>query len=435
MSIRARKLLAVHPTLVLLAAPLLAADGEPTFYRDVLPLLQENCQTCHRPSGDDLFGMVAPMSFLTYEETRPWARAIAKQTGSRAMPPWHASPAFDGVFVNERTLAEDEIAVFAAWAAAGAPAGAPADAPEPVAWLGTDGWSIGKPDLVLTFDEPFLVEDAVRDHYENISIRLGEDVLPEDRYIKAMQFKPDSDAVHHIVMFANRPGDAPIAAEDAEGGGLPANMLGGFGPGTDATVFPPGYGRLLRAGSILTFNMHYHKEPGPGTAVWDRSEIAFTFWDEPVRHNVAWNGARSFDFEIPANHPNWVVGASAVFSSDVTLMALFPHMHLRGSAATYWVTYPDGERAMILDVPKYDFDWQTNYIFREPLRLPAGSRLDVQLVYDNSPENAARAGFDPNRAVHWGGPTTDEMAVGFYDYTLTDPAPPEEIPSSSASGR
>ncbi|MEE2777498.1 MAG: hypothetical protein VYE73_12150 [Acidobacteriota bacterium] len=418
-----------------LAAPVLAADG-PTYYRDVLPILQQSCQTCHRAAGDDLFGMVAPMSFETYEDTRPWAKSIAKQVEAGTMPPWHASEKFHGVFENERTLDETAIATLKRWAKTGAAAGDPADAPAPVTFQGTDGWAIGEPDLIVTFDEPFLVKDHLSDHYENISVTLTEDVFPEDRYIQSMQFKPDSEAVHHIVMFAMQPGEQMGLSEDAEAQDLPENMIGGFGPGTDASTFPEGYGRLLRKGSTIIFNMHYHKEAGPGTAVWDRSEIAFKFSDKPVRHNVLWAGARGLDFEIPANHPEWAVGTSRIFEQDVTLMALFPHMHLRGAAATYWANYPNGEREMLLDVPSFDFNWQTNYIFKEPKQLPAGTRVDVKLVYDNSPENAARSGFNSNRDVQWGGPTTDEMAVGFFDYTLTQPIPAHpEIPSSSGGGK
>ena len=399
---------------VALAAPVTAgsnadAPERPTFYRDVLPILQEKCQSCHRPGGANIMGMVAPMAFTAYDEVRPWSRSIARQVKARSMPPWHASPKHDGVFVNQRTLSEVEIETIARWASNGAPQGEAADGPPPRQFADSD-WTIGEPDLIVRFEEPVLVEDEVEDVYKTVTVTIPEDQLPQDRFIRAMEFRPGSDVVHHIVIFTN---------DRRESLGFAQGMLGGMGPGTDATMFPEGYGRRLRAGSTIMFNMHYHKEPGPGTATYDQSEIAFVFHDQPIEHEVHWGAVGTMAFEIPPYTDNHEVVAEEVLEHDITLFAVFPHTHLRGKASRMTAIHADGREELLLDVPSYDFDWQTNYIYKEPRQLPAGTRLRVQMWYDNSKARAELAGIDPSRTVRWGQPTTDEMMYGFIDYART----------------
>lgn len=400
---------------VLVSIPAWAGGDVPervTFTKDVLPILQENCQVCHRESGANLAGMVAPMSFTSYADTRPWAKAIAREASTRAMPPWHASEEFHGVFDNERTLTDREIDIIVAWAKTGAKRGNPADAPAPMKFASFDGWTIGKPDLVLSFDEPFFVEDEVEDLYQNIEITLTEEQLPESRWIKGLEFLPGSQAVHHIIAYARAPG---------EEGDRTRGMLAGMAPGTDAATFPDGYGILLKKGSKITFQMHYHKEAGAGTGCWDQSEMALVFCDEPVKpvriESIA-HGA----FEIPPNVSNWKVGGSRILENETIVLAWMPHMHLRGIAAKYDAYYPDGTHETLLDVKKYDFNWQTSYEYAEPKRLPAGTRLEMQLWYDNSSERAEAIGFNANRAVKFGGPTTDEMDLAWFTFSEVEAA-------------
>ena len=386
------------------------APGNPTFYRDVQPILQSNCLQCHRPGGAGLMGMVAPMAFLNYEATRPWARAIAKQVEARSMPPWHADKSQNGVFLNQRTLEDSEIETLVNWALNGAPEGDATDArsnPE----FGSAEWTIGEPDLIVPFEEPILIEDDVEDIYKTVTVTIPREGMPEDRFIKAMEFKPGSDAVHHIVIFTDDGRDSI---------GFPIGMLGGMGPGTDATVLPEGYGRPLRAGSKIRFNMHYHKEPGPGTATFDRSQIAFVFHDKPIEHEVNWGAVGTMSFSIPPHTEAHEVTAVETLERDVLLFALFPHTHLRGKASIVRAIYPDGKDEVLLNVPVYDFNWQTNYIFKEPRRLPAGTKLEVRMTYDNSKARAEFTGIDPSRSVTWGQPTTDEMMYGFFDYAYVD---------------
>lgn len=380
-----------------------------TFYRDVLPVLQKNCQSCHRPAGANLGGMIAPMSLLTYDEVRPWARAIAKSTMSRYMPPWHASTDSHGVFANERTLTDDEIATLVNWARQGAPAGEVANAPPPLPFSDT-GWAIGEPDLVVDMPKEFLVEDDVEDLYINFTTELP---LDGDQWVQAIEFRPGSEAVHHIIGYAVAPGESFGAGE--------RGMIGGIAPGNDPETFPDGYGVLLEARSNFVFAMHYHKEKGAGTAITDRSTVAFKFYTgntppRPVHIEAIQNG----QFEIPPGHANWRVGAARTFDQPIDVLYLMPHLHLRGKAAKYTAFYPDGTSEVLLDVPAYDFNWQTSYEFKEPRRLPKGTRLEVLLAYDNTEGRAREANFNSRRAIRFGGPTTDEMDLGWLSFSYAD---------------
>ncbi len=391
-----------------------AVDTAVSFHRDVEPILQRNCQTCHRQDGDNYTGMVAPMSFTSYAEVRPWARAIAKQVMARDMPPWQADPAYHGVFKNERTLTEEEIETIVQWAKAGAPAGDPADAPEPLVFEDTGGWRIGKPDLVVTA-EPYFVPDDADTHYVNHKVVLTEDMLPESRWVQAIEWKGGSDVVHHIVGYGFQPG----AEEDR----TKAYGLGSIAPGEEPMHFPPGYAKLLIKGSTVVFSMHYHKEKGPGTGKWDASQVAFKFYDDDaeINHFVEHNAIGFRWFDIPPGHPNWRVGAARVFEEDTTLIAMHPHMHVRGRSAKYVAYYPDGSSEEILSVPEWDFNWQTDYSFAQPKKLPAGTRLEYVAFYDNSDENPANP--DPTVAIDWGPETWDEMMLGYVTFSKSDPEP------------
>lgn len=405
------------------ATPGLAAVADapaverPTFYRDVLPILQENCQSCHRSAGANYGGMIAPMSLLDYKDVRPWARSIAKTVMAGEMPPWHAAPEFHGVFANERGLTEGERSTLIAWAKTGAAAGDPADAPAPIEFP-SGGWAIGEPDLVLEMQEPYTIADEIEDQYVNFTVDVP---LSEDRWVKGIEFKGGSDVVHHVIGYVIAPGQSFGTGE--------RGMIGGIAPGNDPDEFPDGYGFLVPAGSKFVFAMHYHKEKGPGTAVQDQTQVAFKLYprgSEPrqIHIEAIGNGL----FEIPPHHESWQVGAARVFERPVKILYLMPHLHLRGKAARYEAFYPDGSHEVLLDVPRYDFNWQTSYEYEELKVIPAGTRLEVTLVYDNSDENAADVGFNSARAVSFGGPTTDEMDLGWLSFAYLDEAgEPTEI--------
>lgn len=400
-----------------------SAAGPVTFTKDVLPILQENCQTCHRPKGANSSGMVAPMSLMTYQETRPWAKAIARVVQSKEMPPWGATKETSHHFRNSRLMAEEDVNTIVDWVKQGARRGNPADAPEPRDFNQT-GWRLGEPDMVVTFPEPFFVPDDVEDLYKNITVQLTEEQLPEDRWVKSIEFKPDSEVVHHIIAYASDPEVELDEAETEEGSNLRDRvMLGGNAPGTDEGDFPEGYGILLKKNSNFTFAMHYHKESGPGTGQYDSSEIAIKFHDKPVTHPLEISTIAHGAFEIPPFHPNWRVVGARTFEEDITIISLMPHMHLRGAAAKYTAFYPDGSSEVLLEVPEYDFNWQIQYEypFDNLKTMPAGTRIEFEIFYDNSKEQAEYAGFDPSRAVRFGGPTTDEMDLGWLTFAPTEP--------------
>ena len=387
------------------------ASERPTFYKDVLPIFQENCQACHRPGGNNVAGMVAPFSLMTYNEARPWAKAIAKAVETKIMPPWYTTDEFHGVFSNERVLTEDEIATVVRWANTGAPRGNDQEAPAPVSFQGVDGWMTGKPDLIVRMPQPYFVEDSVNDEYASFTttpIPLSE--LPADRWIKAIEWRGDSNVVHHIV------GSASVETPEGE---VQRFELGSIAPGEEGTVFPAGYGKLMKAGSRIHFSMHYHKEPGPGTGKWDQSMVGFQFWDEKndpkVVNYVHRNGISARYFEIPPGHPNWEVSAARTFDTETEILSLHPHMHLRGKDAKYIAIYPDGRRETLLWVPNFDFNWQLDYFYKEPKVVPAGTRIEYIAHYDNSADNIHNP--DPTIPMVWGGPTTMEMMIGYISYS------------------
>ncbi|MFP6583411.1 MAG: alkyl hydroperoxide reductase [Candidatus Hydrogenedentota bacterium] len=384
---------------IILSMPFAASAAEKvTFTKDVLPILQENCQICHRPEGANLGGMVAPMAFTTYQEVRPWAKAIAKAVSNRDMPPWDATAEFHGVFENERTISQAAIDTIVAWAEQGAARGSLADAPEPLKFPDTDGWQIGEPDLVVSMPERYFVEDDVEDLYVTFQTDVTEEMLSEDRWLKAIEFRPGSSVVHHII----------------------SDGLGGIAPGNDPSVMREGFSSMMRAGTKVNWQMHYHKEPGPGTGVWDQSRVGLNFYpkDFQPEHQIHGNVMGKMDFRIPAGKARHTETVSTTFKDDIMLLSYTPHMHLRGVAAKYTATYPDGSQEVVLDVPQYDFNWQTSYKYAEPKILPKGTSLEVAMTWDNSPENETNP--DPTQTVTFGQPTTDEMMFGFVSYAYVD---------------
>lgn len=402
---------------LLVAAPALGGkstadqDGAaPTFYKNILPILQDNCQTCHRPAGLNLGGMIAPMSFMSYQEVRPWAKSIARVVESREMPPWHAGAEYAGIFLNERTLSDDEIASVVRWARSGARAGDQADAPPSVEWTESE-WAMGEPDLVISLAEPFHVKDDIEDLNINLSVDITPEMLPEDKYVVAMEYKPGSEVVHHIIGFTIQPG---------KNSRMDYKMLGGIAPGTEPAFFPEGYGVKLFAGSKFIFQMHYHKEPGAGTGVYDQSSVAFKFADTEVQplHITAVGNPR--EMYLPANTKDVFITSSQEFEKPISIVSLLPHMHLRGVYSKYVAVLPNGTRQEFLEVPQYDFNWQTGYRFKDHLELPAGTTIEVTMGYDNTADNPGNP--DPSIDVKWGDATTDEMNLGWMTWAYTDPA-------------
>ena len=407
-----------------------AVDHGPTFFRDVLPILQENCQTCHRSSGENIGGMLAPMTLMTYDEVRPWARGIARSVKNRDMPPWFASEETSAPFKHQRRLSEEQIDTLVAWSSNGAPRGDAGDAPPPRVFAeeGSQGWTNGIPDLVVSLPEPYWVSDDVEDLNISFTHTLTEAQLTEDMWVQGVEFKVGGPHVHHMCASAVPPGETQQA-------GFTGTSLGCIALGAEPTLLPDGYAYFLPKGSTLRFSMHYHKEPGPGTGKWDQSQMGLVEAAAPVRHRVRYDAVGNTVFEVPSHARTWRVGAAKTYVEDTTLLALWPHAHLRAYEARYEAFYPDGTHEVLLDVPRYDQEWQTTYLYKEPKQIPAGTRIEATIWYDNTPERGAEKGFEAAESVRFGGPTTAEMMLGFLNYTHTEPidfeAHPERIETAA----
>jgi hypothetical protein len=382
------------------AAP--SRDGTPTFYADVLPILQHNCQACHQPEGKNMGGMVAPFSLLTYEEARRYARRMADAVRTGYMPPWSAAAMHKGTFENERILEEEEKQTIIAWAAGGAPAGDPSLAPPTpdfvLATAASDGWTLGPPDLILSFAEPYCMSDDDRDIYVNLPVQITADMLPQDRWLSSVEYR-NGPAVHHIL------------------GGV-----GGLVPGAEPRAYREGYGRVLRAGPrALTFNMHFNKQPGPGTALCTNIQAGIRFKPEGevITHVTDSEDLYIRPIHIPAGASSHSASREYTFEDDVEILSFLPHMHLRGKAAQYEITYPDGRHETLLHVPDYDFNWQHTYRFARPVFAPKGSVLRFTLWWDNSANNPDNP--DPTVDVEWGLPTHAEMSQGYMSFQYLEP--------------
>ena len=408
--------------------PLRAQNQAITFSRDVAPILYKNCTSCHRP------GDMAPMSLLTYKDVRPWARSIQKRVAAREMPPWLADPHY-GSFSNERKLTDREITTLDAWVSRGAPEGDAADLPP--APVHDTAWRIGKPDVVLSMQEPFDVPaDGVVD-YQYFTIPTN---FTEDKWITAAEVRPgDRSVVHHVILFVSDP--PPMAPNPGlkMGAGVPAtappsradaapprprtgsarspqplgNLLVGEAPGAQPIVFTPEAAKLIKAGSKLTFQMHYTPN---GKASKDLTQVALVFAKQAPEHLVRSVPVKNQKLLIPPGNPNYEVKSEVTFTEDARLWSVFPHMHFRGKDFEYKMVYPDGRSEIILSVPKYDFNWQGDYVFAHAILAPAGSRLECTAHFDNSAANKANP--DPSKEVRWGDQTWEEMMIGWMVYSV-----------------
>lgn len=435
---------------VLSAAALNAAPAkEVTFYKDVLPVLQQRCQECHRP------GEAAPMAFRTYKETRPWAKAIREAVAAGKMPPWFADAAH-GSFSNDRRLSDREKQTLTAWADTGAKEGDAKDAPPAVAY--TEGWSIGTPDVVLEMPKPFKVPAKGTVDYTWVVVPTG---FKEDRWVEKIEVRPgDKSVVHHVVMFSRAPGSKYM--KDAKPGEpytppheaeVPADkrkpdqgqgafyMLGGsvemvsvYVPGGVAYNTRPGQARLIKAGSDMIFQMHY---TASGKETLDQSKVGLVFAKEPPKERVINTFVLNPDMHIPPMAGNHKVVARVTLQDAAELQALFPHMHVRGKSFEYKAIYPTGESEVLLSVPKYDFNWQLSYYLAQNKKLPKGTVIECSAWYDNSPNNPSNP--DPKADVYWGEQTWEEMLAGFIDFVIPaskdplDLSRPKKQPAVQAS--
>ena len=390
-------------------AALAATNSAPvTFNKDVLPILQKNCQGCHRP------GELAPMSFLSYSETRPWAKAMKQAVVTKKMPPWFAEK---GHFANDRTLTDDEISTLARWADNGAPEGDAKDKPAPLAFQ--DGWNI-EPDLIVEMPKEFQVAASGTINYQNFLVKVN---FPEDRWVVAAEMRPGNPkVVHHgrvIVrpptstwMAKAVPGEPYEEGSDGMGGARAGtDLLGKYNPGLGAQSFEvDGSAKFIPKGSDLVFNLHY---TAVGTPQTDRSKVGLVFAKQPpkLRYWMSPGTPAAFNLVIPAGDSNAEVVSEVTIGVDgARLVYIQPHLHLRGKDYEIRLTYPTGETETIFK-GVWDFNWQVGYQLAKPVPVPKGTKILAIAHYDNSINNKFNP--DPTKTVWWGDQNWDEMQSGF----------------------
>lgn len=372
-----------------------------TYGRDIAPIFARKCVVCHQS------GEAGPFPLTTYAEVRGWADAIEGAVEDGRMPPWHASPEH-GRFANDLRLAPSERAAILHWIEGGTPEGIASGLASQVRPL--VGWKI-QPDVVVTMPKPFRVPAQGVIDYQEFVVDPG---FTEDRWIKAAEIRPGSrPVVHHCSVFLRAPGSYEEADAPGE---LGSYSLAAYVPGMTPLSLPDGMAKRIPAGWKLVFVIHYAPN---GRAQDDQTCIGLTLADpKTVRREVATQLLVDPDLSIPPGHRDFPVVHTRRFDRDVLLLSMFPHMHLRGKSFRYEAVYPGGSTEILLDVPRYDFNWQNNYVLLEPKRLPAGTILRCTGRYDNSSANPANP--DPNATVRAGKQSTDEMFNGYYDIALAD---------------
>ncbi len=374
-----------------------ASAAKPTYSKDVAPIMNTNCVACHRP------GASGPMSLTSYEEIRPWVKAILKNVSEGVMPPWHADKGF-GPFTNDRSLSEDEIDTIVKWAKAGAPEGNKSDLP-PMPEFPSGEWILGEPDFVVNFDEVALPATG-SDQFHNL---VGKTDFPEDKWITGIEIQPgDSKVVHHVILWQGQQGN-------------PNGWIGAWAAGADPETLPEGTARLLKQGQPIVGDMHYHLY---GEETKDRTRVGLHFADKKdVEKELVNLWVMNAEFRIPAGDPNYEATSTFTFGQDSTILTLTPHMHYRGKDFSYTLTLPDGTKKDLLKVSRYDFNWQTGYEFEQPVDAPKGSKIDCVAHWDNSTNNPHNP--DPTKDITFGPESYDEMMIGFVDYVVKDGVSPK----------
>jgi peroxiredoxin len=364
-------------------------SGEVTYSNQIARLMQNRCVECHHE------GQIAPFSLTSYDETVGWAEMIQEVVHDRRMPPWHADPAH-GDFKNNPSLTKDELALIDAWVENGCPEGDPSQLPPPAKYA--EGWGINKPDEVFYMsDEPFKVEAEGTVNYQYYTVDPG---WTEEKWIQEAEVKAGNpQVVHHVIVFIQEPGGQPFGAPQMA-----------FAPGMTPRRFPSGTAIRAPAGSKLVFQNHYTPN---GTEQSDRSYVGFKYADpKTVTHEVLGGSCGQMQLAIPPNDGNHKVVARKIFLKDSLLLGMNPHMHVRGKSFKYELLLPDGTTEVLLDVPRYDFNWQLWYMLKEPRLVKKGSRMVCTAYFDNSSDNPANP--DPGKEVNWGEQTWEEMMFGFY---------------------
>ncbi len=387
----------------------------PTFNKEVSAILFAHCAGCHRP------GEVAPFALLTYQDAAKRASLIASVTAHRFMPPWKPEPGF-GEFQDSRRLSDADLATLQAWAKAGAPEG---DSPIPQPPKFAEGWQLGEPDLIVKMPEAFTVPAEGNDIYQCFVIPLN---LTEDKSVSAVEFRPGNRKVtHHAIFYLDASGAARKKDEADPGPGYrcfggagitPSGGLGGWAPGAAPRFLPDGIAKPLRKGSDLVMQAHYHPT---GKVESDLSTVGIYFAKSTPMETTGSIPLIKRDLYIPAGDKDLRTVTSFTIPVDVKVIGIFPHMHLLGRDMKVTATLPDGTVRPMIWIKDWDFNWQGEYMYKDPVLLPKGTRLEMDAAYDNSEDNPRNPNHPP-KSVKWGEQTTDEMAVAFIEYASERPA-------------
>lgn len=399
------------------AEPATDAPDTINFNRDIAPILYANCSECHRP------GEVAPFSLLTYDDAAKRPAFLSEVTHARQMPPWKAEIGH-ARFLGERQLTDAQIAIIDAWAKGGAPEGKADDLPPQPQFA--SGWRLGKPDLELKAPAPFTVPADGEDIFQHFIIPID---IPEDKTIVGFEFRAGNAAVvHHAILFLDNSGmGRKKDAETPEPGyvtfgsiGIPvAGIVGVWTPGMTPRHYPQGAGMPVKKGTDLVLQLHIHPS---GKEETDQSSIALYFADKPVERNMSRAPflVGSLMIDIPAGAKDHTIKSSVTLPADITLISLLPHMHLVGKEMRLTATYPDGKVEDLIWIKDWNFYWQDNYVFHSPVKLPAGTKLEVVSRYDNSQDNPLNPS-KPAKRVFFGNGSTDEMCFGIFQLIVDKP--------------
>jgi mono/diheme cytochrome c family protein len=417
-----RQLLFLVPAMgaILLAAPAIApADPQPpkkkiTYADQVAGILNKHCVECHRP------GEVAPFSLVGYENAKRWASMISLIAGQRKMPPWKAVPGH-GEFRDENRLTDEQIATLKAWSDAGAPRGNPAAEPKPPVF--PKGWRLGEPDLIVSADKPFELGAEGDDVYRNFVVKTD---FKETRWVRAIDVKPgNTKVVHHVIAFLDENGRAVELQEKNKdgqpgygswGGGvgfMPNGSLGGWAPGVTAKATDDDAAFELKPGTSIVLQVHYHKSGKPET---DQTRVGVYFSKKPPKKvlHLAWLANPLLRLRAGEKHN--VVKLDMTVPEDVTIHGVMPHMHQLGRSMKASLELPDGTTKPLIFVDDWDFNWQLQYVYKNPVFVPKGSKVHIEAVYDNSADNP-RNPNSPPKMVTWGEQTSDEMLLLVVAYT------------------
>jgi hypothetical protein len=373
-----------------------------TYHNRVSRIIQTNCGECHRDGG------VGPFSLETYADVLAHAKMIETVVSRGTMPPWFAASSESAKFspwINDCSLSAADKQQLLDWIKSDKPEGDPKDAVLPVSY--PSGWTIGQPDLIAKFPSPIPIKATGTMPYQNVVV---ETALNEDRWVQAIEVRPGSpEVVHHILVFVRPPRDEEGHRKNSPSDEI--NYWGIYVPGNSKQVYAEGFARKLPKGSRIRFQMHYTPS---GKATEDLTQVGFVFANKAPEYEVKTASLVNAWFEIPPGASQFQDSAKFKLSSDVTVMGYLPHMHLRGKACSFEAISPDGKREMLLDIPRYDFNWQLLYRYSEPRTFTKGTVLKFNAIFDNSQDNPANP--DPKATVRWGEQTNDEMIVGYLEY-------------------